>query len=71
MYHIMSKKKQLYIRQLDNYLNLLLDPSSNVAAVLAGHLHFRYEGKITDAATQYIFNPAYSGEIAVFTVTGE
>ena len=53
------------------YLELLLGPSSNVAAVLAGHLHFRYEGKITDTATQYIFNPAYSGEIAVFTVTGE
>ena len=52
------------------YINLLKDPSSKVAALLTGHIHVRYEGKFNENATQYIFNPAYSGEIAYFTVTG-
>ena len=53
------------------YMDLVYAPDSNVAAVLAGHLHFRYEGMVNGRIRQYIFNPAYSGEVALFTVTGD
>lgn len=50
------------------YLNMINDPESPVVAVLAGHLHFEYEGRINDKVKQYLFSPAYTGEVAYVTV---
>lgn len=50
------------------YLNMINDPESPVVAVLTGHLHFEYEGRINDKVKQYLFSPAYTGEVAYVTV---
>lgn len=52
------------------YLDLLQDSGCPVVAVLAGHLHFRHEGMLNDRIRQYLFYPAYSGEVALFTIKG-
>lgn len=52
------------------YLDLVNSQDSPVVAVLAGHLHFRHECMLNGRMKQYIFYPAYSGEIALITVQG-
>ncbi len=41
-----------------------------VVAVLAGHVHYEYICMINDNVKQYVFNPAYLGEVVLFTVRG-
>lgn len=53
------------------FLDMVYAPDSPVVAVLAGHLHFRYETALNEQITEFIFNPAYAGEVAYITVTGE
>ena len=55
-------------------IDLLYADDSPVAAVLAGHLHFGYEGPLADNAVhtmQYIGEPAFAHKITVFTITGK
>lgn len=52
------------------FLDLVDSPESPVVAVLAGHLHFRHEGMINDHVEEFVFNPAYEGEVAYITVKG-
>lgn len=53
------------------FVDIINAEDTSVVAVLAGHLHFEYICMLNDNVKQYIFNPAFSGEIALFTVTGE
>ncbi len=55
-------------------IDLLYADDSPVAAVLAGHLHFGYEGPLAENAVhtmQYINEPAFAHKITVFTITGK
>ena len=52
------------------YLDLVNAADSPVKAVFAGHLHLRHEGMLNERIRQYLFNPAYTGEVALLTVTG-
>ncbi len=54
-------------------LDLLYAEDSPVIAVLAGHLHFGYEGELADNAAhtmQYVCEPAFAHRITVFTIQG-
>lgn len=52
------------------FLDMVYAKDSPVAAVFAGHLHFSYEGDLTQTVREYVVNPAYLGEGALITVTG-
>ena len=55
-------------------LELLYAEDSPVIAVLAGHLHFGYEGELADNAVhtmQYVCEPAFAHRITVFTIQGK
>ena len=53
------------------FMELMYNESNNVAAILSGHLHFHYEGRVSNNTFQYVFKPAYEGNIAMITVTGK
>ena len=50
------------------FLDMVHAPDSPVVAILAGHLHFEQEGMVNDHVKQFLFNPAYTGEVAYITV---
>lgn len=54
-----------------NYLNLIYDKSSPVKEVLAGHLHAKWDGMISDQVEEHIFTPAFQGVIGVIHVIPE
>ena len=49
-------------------LDLIYAPDSTVAEVLGGHLHFSWDGKITEKVHEHVFGPAYQGYIGVITI---
>lgn len=52
-------------------LDLIYDSDSPIAAVFAGHLHFEYDGKLTDTLTQHIFDASFRGTVGYITVCEE
>lgn len=52
------------------FMDMIYAENSPVVAVLTGHLHFEYIGMINNQVKQYVFNPAYSGEVILFTIKG-
>lgn len=42
-----------------------------IQEVLAGHLHVKWDGRVTDTLKQHIFSPAYSGTIGIIHVVGK
>ena len=53
------------------FIDMVVAEDSPVVAVLSGHLHFEYECMLNETVKQYVYNPAYSGEVVLFTVKGE
>ena len=49
-------------------LNEILDEGSPVAAVFAGHLHFRYDGPLSGNIEQHVLDANYKGNISIVTV---
>lgn len=49
-------------------LERLYDKHTPVKAVLAGHMHAPWEGKLTDRVTEHIFSPGFSGVIGIVHV---
>lgn len=48
-----------------DFLDQIYREDTDVAAVLAGHLHAGWDGKLTKQVRQHIFEPAYLGSIGV------
>jgi len=46
------------------FLNMLYEPQSPVKVVLSGHLHFKHTAPLTDQTYEYVFAPAFAGNIA-------
>lgn len=51
-----------------DFLNHIYGEDNHVKAVLCGHLHFKYTAQITEDTTEYVFAPAFAGNIARVTV---
>ena len=49
-------------------MDLIFDGSGHVRAVFAGHLHFRYDGPLTETIEQHVLDANYKGNISVLTV---
>lgn len=47
-----------------DFLGMVYAENSPVAAVLSGHLHFKYTVQLTEGITEYVFAPAFEGRIA-------
>ncbi len=50
------------------FLGMLYDSQSPVKAVLSGHLHFKHTVPLTDQTMEYVFAPAFAGNIAKIKV---
>ncbi len=53
------------------FLKLVYGKKSPVKAVLGGHLHFSWEGKLAKGILQHVFSPAYTGSMGIVTVDGK
>lgn len=53
------------------FLDLVYAADSPVKAVVCGHLHFTWEGKLTENCFQHVFSAMYPGKYGVITVDGE
>ena len=54
-----------------SFLENIYADDTPIQAVLAGHLHFAYETKLTDNVAEYVFAPSYSGNIGVINIVPE
>ncbi len=52
------------------YMKLVYAENSQVKEVLAGHLHLKWDGYITEQIHQHVFSPAFSKCIGIITVDG-
>lgn len=52
-------------------MDIVYGGDSPVAEVLAGHLHFTWDGIINENVHEHVFSQAFSGNIGLITVDGE
>lgn len=50
------------------FLDMVFRPDSLVKAVFSGHLHFSWQGKLTENLTQQVFSPAVTGTLGIIHV---
>ena len=50
------------------FLELIYEEDSLVKEILGGHLHFEWDGKVTDTVYQHVFKPACEGYYGIVTV---
>ena len=50
------------------FLGMIYDANSPVKAVLSGHLHFFHEVQLTEQTREYVFAPAFEGNIAKIVI---
>ena len=53
------------------FLDMVYADDSPVKAVVCGHLHFSWEGKLTENCFQHVFQEMYSGRYGMITVDGQ
>ena len=53
------------------FIDMISDENSPVAAILAGHIHFVHKDKINSKVNQYVCCRCTQGEYTLLTVTGE
>ena len=51
------------------FLDLIYEENSLIKAVISGHLHFEYTGKLTENAIQYVLAPTFEGNMTRVKVT--
>lgn len=52
------------------FMDMLYAHDTPVKAVLSGHLHFSWDGVLTENTHQHVFGPAFEGKIGIVTVKG-
>ena len=50
------------------YIDLIYAEDSPVVAVLAGHLHAKWEGQVSPNAIEHIFAPCYAGNVGIVEI---
>lgn len=53
------------------FLSWIYAKDSPVVEILAGHMHFTWDGDVTDSVHEHVFYPAYTGNIGMVIVSGE
>ena len=52
-------------------MEIITAKDSPVCAILAGHLHASWEGKVTRGCMEHVFSAAFSDNVGLITVSGE
>lgn len=52
-------------------LNMIYADDTPFVEILAGHLHFSWDGKVSEKVHEHVFGPAFYGYMGIITVTGE
>ena len=50
------------------FLGMIYDTNSPVKAVLSGHLHFRHVVQLTEQTVEFVFAPAFEGNVAKIVI---
>ncbi len=50
------------------FLGMIYDTNSPVKAVFSGHLHFRHVVQLTEQTVEYVFAPAFEGNVAKIVI---
>ena len=50
------------------FLGMIYDTNSPVKVVLSGHLHFRHVVQLTEQTVEYVFAPAFEGNVAKIVI---
>ncbi len=53
------------------FLNMIYAEDTPVCQILCGHLHFSWDGHVTEKVKQHVFSAAYEGYVGVVTVSGK
>ena len=53
------------------WMDIVYGENSPVIEVLAGHLHFTWDGMINESVHEHVFGAAFSGNIGLIMVDGE
>ena len=70
----LSWGKDTYYKPKDvtsQWMEIVYGENSPVVEVLAGHLHFTWDGMINESVHEHVFSQAFSGNIGLITVDGE
>lgn len=52
------------------FIDEMYDSDSNVAQIVAAHLHAEWDGKVTENLSEHIFAPTFEGRIGIIHVVG-
>lgn len=52
------------------FLSIVYAEDSPVKEILAGHLHFMWDGPVTDSVNQHVFTPTFTKRVGYITVKG-
>ena len=52
-------------------MDIIYAEDSPVKEIVCGHLHFSWDGYITENIHEHVFSPAFSKKVGVITVRGE
>ena len=52
-------------------MDLIYAENSPVVEILCGHLHFSWDGMITERIAEHVFSPAYEKNLGVITISGK
>ena len=55
----------------EELMNLIYAENSPVKEILCGHLHFSWDGYITENTHEHVFSPAFTQTVGVITVKGQ
>lgn len=53
------------------FLDMIYADDTPVRQILCGHLHFSWDGQVTEKVKQHVFSAAYERNLGVITVSGE
>ncbi|MGN0351736.1 MAG: metallophosphoesterase [Roseburia sp.] len=51
------------------FLDMVYEEDTHIKAVLCGHMHFSWDGQLTESTREHVFSPAAGGTIGVIHVT--
>ena len=56
-------------RNTREFMDMIYAADSPVKEILCGHLHFSWDGAVTETTRQHVFSPAFEKKIGVVTVS--
>lgn len=53
------------------FLEMIYNENTPVVEILCGHMHFSWDGMVTDKVHEHVFSPIFSGYYGIIKVSGD